>query len=80
MRFRTEVGGSASDEKKKGECVKSRNKVAAGFSETEICLCRETLISRLGRFPPTLSESQFSEQAAFPQMLDYTWGPSLDEV
>lgn len=58
---------------KKGECVKPRNKVAAGFSELELCLCRETLISRLGCFPPTLSKSQLSEHAAFPQMLDYAW-------
>lgn len=72
--------------RKKGECVKPRNKVAAGFSETGVCLCRETLISRLGCFPPTLSESQLSGHAAFPQMLDYTWryfyspGPGFDEV
>lgn len=59
--------------RKKGECVKPRNKVAAGFSETEICLCRETLISRLGCFSPTLSESQLSGHAALPQMLDYAW-------
>lgn len=52
---------------KKGECVKPRNKVAAGFfPETEVCLCRETLISRLGCFPPTSSESQLSGHAAIP--------------
>lgn len=72
---------------KKGEFVKPRNKVAAGFfSETEVCLWRETLISRLGCFPPTLSMSQLSGHAAFPQMLDYawrgfyTWGLGFDEV
>lgn len=72
--------------RKEGECVKPRNKVAAGFSEIGVCLCRETLISRLGCFPPTLSESQLSGHAAFPQMLDYAWryfyspGPGFDEV
>lgn len=71
--------------RKKGECVKPRNKVAAE-TETKVCLCRETLISRLGCFPPTLSESQLSGHAAFPQILDYAWqcfytrGPGFDEV